>query len=443
MEQKYLTVSALNRYLKAKLDQDTHLKRIFLQGEISNFKAHHSGHLYFTLKDDKARINAVMFSSYASRLKIKLQDGLKVLIVGSLSVYESAGNFQLYVYSVELDGMGQLFLEYEQLKKKLFEEGLFDPSHKKTLPLYPSKIGIICANPSAALQDILKTIHQRYPITKIVIFPTLVQGNNAYLDIVQKIKIADRQYLDVLIIARGGGSIEDLWSFNHEKVIRTVYQAKTPIISGVGHESDFTLIDYVADKRAPTPTGAANLAVPNYLEIIESIQTTMSYMQTLINYQLANKKQHLNQLTHHHIFKNPQYLLKDYHIKLEQNQLRLLRSIENSYQNLKNTHHLNYQKLNYLSQQFLDKTRYQLIEQENKIKNYTLEQLNQNKKNYAHLLAQLELVSPLNILKRGYSLVYKQDHLVNDSTNLNINDELNIFLNKGELKVIVKEKKDG
>lgn len=443
MEQKYLTVSALNRYLKAKLDADTHLKRIFLQGEISNFKSHHSGHLYFTIKDDKSRINAVMFSSYAKKLKIKLQDGLKVLIVGSLSVYETAGDFQLYVYNVELDGMGQLYLEFEQLKKKLYLEGIFDASHKKNLPLYPKTIGLICANPSAAMHDVLKTINLRYPIAKIVLFPTLVQGNKAYLDIIDKIKIADKQNLDVLIIARGGGSIEELWNFNHEELVRAVYNANTPIISGVGHESDTTLIDYVADRRAPTPTGAAILAVPDKIEVLESIKTTVSYMQTLINYQLVNKKQCVKQLSEHHLFKNPKYLFRDYNLKLEQNNLKLNQMMISRINNYKNQYDLNNQNLIYLKNKFTDGINYKIQNYESTLKKLALDQFNQKQNNFQNLINQLDLVSPLNILKRGYSLVTFENHLISDSSQVKIGDNLNIRLKTGELKVEVKEKNNG
>lgn len=268
MNNNYITVTQLTKYIKYRLDNDQNLMKVYLKGEISNFKAHSRGHLYFTIKDENTRINAIMFSTYASKLKIAPLDGMKVLVTGKISVYEPSGNYQIYVESLEEDGVGNLYIAFEELKKKLEKEGLFDKSKKKKIPLIPERIGIITAPTGAAIKDILSTLKRRWPLAETILFPTLVQGKEAASDIVRNIELSKNYDLDVLIIGRGGGSIEDLWCFNEEIVARAIYDLNTPVISAVGHEIDFTICDFVADLRAPTPTGAAELAVPNINDII-------------------------------------------------------------------------------------------------------------------------------------------------------------------------------
>jgi len=267
MEKRYITVSVLNKYLKNKFDTDPNIKSVSLRGEISNYKGHTRGHLYFTLKDETSRISAVMFQSYASKLTFNPVDGMKVLVTGRVSIYEATGAYQIYIESMEEDGLGNLYLKFEELKKKLATEGLFNPELKKPIPKFPSKIGIITAPTGAAIRDILSTIKRRFPACNTILFPSLVQGELAAPNIVSQIELADTYDLDLLIVGRGGGSIEDLWAFNEEIVARAIYKAKTPIISAVGHEIDFTIADFVADLRAPTPTGAAEMAVPNMEDI--------------------------------------------------------------------------------------------------------------------------------------------------------------------------------
>ena len=271
MNEKYLTVGAINRYIKYKLDNDEALQTVFVKGEISNFKAHSSGHLYFSIKDESGKINAIMFSSSAKKLNFIPADGVKVLIIGRISVYEATGGYQIYVSDMQEDGMGNLYIAFEKLKKQLQSEGLFDETHKKKIPKYPSKIGVITANTGAAIKDILSTIKRRYKIAEVILFPSLVQGENAASDIVRNIKLASNYDLDVLIVGRGGGSIEDLWPFNEEIVARAIYECPIPIISAVGHEVDYTIADFVADLRAPTPTGAAEMAVPNMSDLVSHI----------------------------------------------------------------------------------------------------------------------------------------------------------------------------
>lgn len=439
MEQRYLTVSALNNYLKAKLDQDVHLHRIFLQGEISNLKLHSSGHYYFTLKDDKSRINAVMFSSYVNKLKIRLENGMKVLIVGSLSVYVAAGDFQLYVYQVEPDGIGKLYIQFEQLKKKLYNEGLFDEAHKKEIPLYPQEIGVITSYPSAALEDILKTIQNKYPLVKIKLFPTLVQGELAYKNIIQCLKKADGLGLDILILARGGGSLENLWNFNNEELVRVIYECQTPIISGVGHEVDTTLVDYVADLRAATPTAAANAAVPDLRELLLQNDSTNDYLVTLMHHKLENTKtklEHLNQSTY---LKEPQKMIIKQKERLVTHTLFLKQQMSlilNHYRFLLSQQD---QKIVPMTTQFIQK-QYYLIEQNQQQMRYLLkERMNKEKNHFGQVLEQLQLLSPLNILKRGYAIVEAEGHVVDSIKQVKQNDEVMIRLSDGYIKATIKE----
>jgi len=271
MNSKYLTVSTINRYLKAKFDNDENLRTVFLKGEISNIKYHTTGHIYFSIKDENSKINAIMFSSSAKKLLFKPVDGSKVLITGRISVYEATGGYQIYADEMLEDGIGNLYIAFEKLKQELSKEGLFDQKYKKTIPKIPSRVGVVTASTGAAIKDILSTIKRRFPICEVILFPSLVQGDNAKEDIVKNIKLAENYNLDVLIVGRGGGSIEDLWPFNEEIVARAIFECSIPTISAVGHEIDFTIADYVADMRAPTPTGAAEMAVPNMSDLVNNI----------------------------------------------------------------------------------------------------------------------------------------------------------------------------
>ena len=312
MSDKYLSVTALTRYIKYKLDNDKYLQDVYLKGEISNFKAHTRGHFYFTLKDDTSRINAIMFSFNASKLKFMPEDGMKVLVKGKISVFESTGNYQIYVSDMLEDGVGNLHIAFEQLKKKLGDEGLFDPKYKKEIPKIPMRVGIVTASTGAAVKDILSTIKRRFPICKTILFPCLVQGELAKDDIVKKLDIADNYNLDVIILGRGGGSIEDLWPFNEEVVARKVFSCKTPIISGVGHQIDFTICDFVADKRAETPTGAAERAVPVLTDLLLEIDNYKIRYLNSVKRILDNNKLRLKKLTDSYVLKNP---LSMYEIK--------------------------------------------------------------------------------------------------------------------------------
>jgi exodeoxyribonuclease VII large subunit len=286
MQQQYLTVTALTQYLKLKLENDPHLKKILLKGEISNFKAHSSGHFYFSLKDDKAQISAMMFSTYTKTLSFMPKDGDKVLVEGYISVYEARGSYSISIYAMTLDGIGELFLKYEQLKKEFEALGYFDQSIKKKIPQYPKAIGVITSPTGAVIQDIKNTVSRRYLLTKIVLYPALVQGEGSKDSLVRQIRRANEDNeVDVIILGRGGGSIEDLWSFNEAEVVVAIYESKIPIITAIGHETDTTLSDYAGDLRAPTPTAAAELATPNVSDILEDLKEK----ERLLNYYMNDK----------------------------------------------------------------------------------------------------------------------------------------------------------
>lgn len=437
MEKRYLTVSALNRYIKAKIDQDTQLQKILIKGEISNFKRHGSGHLYFTLKDENSRINAVMFSSKASLVLFKIEDGMKVLIEASVSVYDIAGTYQIYVNTIEQDGIGNLFLQFEMLKKTLSNEGLFDIGLKKEIPSFPSKIAILTANKSAALMDMIRTIKLRFPVVRVIVFPIPVQGKDAYKEIVKTLKYVDTLMFDTIIIGRGGGSLEDLWNFNEELLARTIFECKTPIISGVGHEVDFTICDFVADYRAATPTAAASKATPDLLELKQNISNTRYTLHSLIKQKININKQILHKYKSFYLFKNPSKIFEDKKARLDYYNDQLLNNFNNGL-HLKRTH------TNQLIQSFNHKVDLFKIMQQNKIASlekelYTLYELKykQQLDKFHHLVAQLDTLSPLKTLDRGYAIILKDNKATSSQTELISGDKIEIKLRDGQVKAVV------
>ena len=316
MADEYLTVSQINSYINKKLKMDVNLRNIYIKGEISNFKTYPSGHSYFTLKDKNSQIPAVMFKGRKRSLKFEPENGMKVLIKGKIEVYERDGKYQLYASTLTEDGIGELHIAYEQLKKKLDKEGLFDDAHKKEIPKYPKKIGVITARTGAAVKDIITTIKRRYPYCEILVFSTLVQGKMAAPQIVKQIKNAQRYELDTIIVGRGGGSIEDLWPFNEEAVAREIYACKIPVISAVGHEIDYTISDFVADLRAPTPTAAAELAVPDIKEVKYKLDTLTQKIKNNVSDKIIQNKSKIDTISQKQIFKNPEsiYEIKEMHL---------------------------------------------------------------------------------------------------------------------------------
>ena len=422
MTNNYITIGALNKYLKNLFDRDSNLQEVYLKAEISNFKAHTRGHLYFTLKDETSRINAVMFSYNVSRLKFKPIDGMKVLVKGKISIYEATGSYQIYVEEMDQDGLGNLYIEFEKLKKKLASEGLFDQNKKKRIPKVPRKIGIVTASTGAAIKDILTTIRRRFPICETILFPSLVQGVDAAKDIVKNIEIANTYDIDTLIVGRGGGSIEDLWPFNEEIVARAIYDSKVPVISAVGHEIDFTIADFVADLRAPTPTAAAELAVPNVETINTYLETAVSRSVISMNNYIDSRKQILSGLISSYVLKKPTAM---YEIK-EQN-LDFL--IDNLNKEIKKT---------------LDNNRIRLYKT---VSSYVLTNPDIMYKfkmqNLEHIINKLDVLNPMNTLKRGYSIVKKEDKVVSDIKDVCVDDMINVSIKNGIFNAKVVEVNDG
>lgn len=411
-DSKYLSVTAINKYLKYKFDNDNNLINVYLKGEISNLKFHTTGHLYFSIKDENSKINAIMFSSSAKKLNFKPVDGSKVLIQGRISVYESSGSYQIYVNEMLEDGIGNLYIAFEKLKRKLASEGLFDEKIKKKIPKIPSRVGIVTAPTGAAIKDIISTIKRRYPICETILFPSLVQGEQAATDIVRNIKRAEDYNLDVLIVGRGGGSIEDLWPFNEEIVARAIYECNIPVISAVGHEIDFTIADFVADMRAPTPTGAAEMAVPNISDLINTLDNLKIRLNEAINSKINYQKLYLDSVKNSFVIKNPLIMYENKKQKLDS----LLDNLSNIFLNYitNNRHKLEILKNNY-------------------ILNNPIVLYKDKKNNLSNLIEKLELVNPMGILKRGYSLTYQNDIIIKNIKDVNIEKELIIKLQDGKI----------
>ena len=326
-----LSVSQLNRYIKMNFDADENLANIFISGEISNFTNHYrTGHLYFTLKDDSAAVRAVMFNCSAKRLKFMPEDGMKVIARGRVSVYEASGQYQLYVDDMQPDGVGALNLAYEQLKEKLQKEGLFSELHKKPLPPYPEKVGVITSPTGAAVRDIINVLGRRFPYAEIVFCPVLVQGDGAHLQLTDAVNLFNSERAaDVIIIGRGGGSIEDLWEFNDEGLARAVYNSEIPVISAVGHETDFTICDFVADMRAPTPSAAAELAVPDANELQYALSALKNRMFLNVSSGIADRRSRLEYLTSKGALKSPDEMLSNRSQRLDTAFSKMLSSYEN------------------------------------------------------------------------------------------------------------------
>ena len=418
MNDKYLTVTALTRYLKYKIESDTNLRTVYLKGEISNFKAHSTGHFYFSIKDENSIIKAIMFKSNASKLGFVPTEGMKVLVTGSISVYPQGGTYQIYVEDLIEDGVGNLYIAFEKLKEKLSKEGLFDKKYKKPIPKIPEKIGIVTAPTGAAIKDIISTIRRRFPYAETYLFPALVQGENASLDIIKKVKQADSFGLDVLIVGRGGGSFEDMNCFNNEELARLIFKCKTPIISAVGHEIDYTIIDFVADLRAPTPTGAAEMAVPNVTDVISSINQFKIRSSEAIIKRVKLNKLKLDAIKNSFVIKNPMLMYNNKAQTLDNLIEKINKAILNKIE--KEHTRLNEFKNNYIlkNPDILYKTKMDKL---------------------SNIIEKLELLNPISILKKGYSLTYINGNVVNSISKVNKNDKIDIRLSDGILKANVEK----
>jgi exodeoxyribonuclease VII large subunit len=396
MHIKTLTVSQLNRYIKNTLDADFILNYASVKGEISNLKIHSSGHIYFSLKDEGSKINCVMFKSYAYKLNFDLENGMDIIAHGNISVYEKEGSYQLYVKEMKREGIGELYIAFEKLKEKLKNEGLFDESNKKEIPRFCKKIGIITSPTGAALRDIINVTKRRNKGIELLIYPALVQGIDASKTLIAGIKALNKiEDLDIIILARGGGSIEELWAFNNEDLAYEVYNSKKPIITGVGHETDFTIVDFVSDKRAPTPSAAAEIAVFDREVLVKEI----------LNYKYTIKNSMEN------IIKEKRNYLNLYKQRIESNSP--INIIVNEYKNIDNLKQL----LN------------------SKIKS----KVNKEKDNLSKLSSLLEAHNPLNVLKKGYTLVEDEsNNLITEKEELKELDKINIIFKNGKVKLNIK-----
>ena len=416
MNDNYITITEVNRYIKEILNDDLLLKKVYLKGEISNFKAHSRGHYYFTLKDENSRISAVMFSFNNKNLNFTPYDGMKVLVTGKIDVYEASGAYQIYVEDMAPDGIGALYVAFEQLKKKLLAEGLFDKEKKKKIRRVPNTIGIITSPTGAAIKDILTTIKRRFPVCNTILFPALVQGEEAASDIAKKIRLAnelkDVYGIDTLIVGLGGGSLEDLWPFNEEIVARAIYESDIPVISAVGHEIDVTISDYVADLRAPTPTAAAELAVPDINTIITYLDTSRSRSFTALNNIINNNYQRLEGIKNSYILTRP---ITMYEIK--EQKLDIL--LDNLNRNINKILENNRIKLYTYSNSYI-------LNNPEMLYKYSAQKLE-------HIISKLEVLNPLNTLNRGYAIIKREDKVLSSIKNINKDDIIKISLKDGEL----------
>lgn len=416
MNNNYITITEVNKYIKEIINDDLLLKKVYLKGEISNFKAHSRGHYYFTLKDENSRIAAVMFSFNNKNLKFVPYDGMKVLVTGKIDVYESSGSYQIYVEDMMPDGIGALYVAFEELKKKLQAEGLFDKEKKKKIRRIPRVIGIVTSPTGAAIKDILTTIKRRYPVCKTILFPALVQGESAALDIAKKIKLAneakDIYQIDTLIVGRGGGSLEDLWPFNEEVVARAIYDSELPVISAVGHEIDITISDYVADLRAPTPTAAGELAVPDINTIITYLDTAISRSYTALNNIINNSYKRLDNIKNSYILTKPMAM---YEVK-EQKLDMLMDNLDRVINKVIDTNKI---RLFTCSNSYI-------LNNPNMLYKYSQQKL-------SHIISKLEVLNPLNTLNRGYAMVKKEDKVLSSIKNVKENDEITVILKDGSI----------
>lgn len=433
MSEEYITVSALTKYIKYKFDKDPHLGRVYLTGEISNFRLRPT-HQYFSLKDENAIISATMFQSAFKKIQFRPEEGMKVLVIGKVSVFEKTGQYQINIEHMEPDGVGALYLAYEQLKKKLEAEGLFSLP-KKPIPQFPKKIAILTSESGAVIQDIQTTVARRFPIVQLVLYPTVVQGVHAVNSILKNLDLVEQEDYDVIIIGRGGGSIEDLWAFNEEPVVRRVAELSIPVISSVGHEKDTTLIDFVSDMRAATPTAAAEIATPVLMEIHQQLRNLQTRLEQALSRQLQIKRERMQALANASIFQNPERIYQVYQQRVDQLEMRLQQIMQQSVQQkrqqlLKHQHRLELgspsrrvqtekQVLQYLAKR-LEQAQIQLMKDK--------------KQQFQRAIQQLDLLSPLKIMNRGYGILQQEETIIKSVDQLEVEQELTIQLVDGTVR---------
>ena len=433
MSEEYVTVSALTKYIKYKFDKDPHLGRVYLTGEISNFRLRPT-HQYFSLKDENAIISATMFQSAFKKIQFRPEEGMKVLVIGKVSVFEKSGQYQINIEHMEPDGVGALYLAYEQLKKKLEAEGLFSLP-KKTIPQFPKKIAILTSESGAVIQDIQTTVARRFPIVQLVLYPTVVQGVHAVNSILKNLDLVEQEDYDVVIIGRGGGSIEDLWAFNEEPVVRRVAELSTPVISSVGHETDTTLIDFVSDMRAATPTAAAEIATPVLMEIHQQLRNLQTRLEQALSRQLQIKRERMQALANASIFQNPERIYQVYQQRVDQLEMRLQQMMQQSVQHKRQQLVKNQHRLELGSPSRRVQTEKQALQYLAKRLEQAQGQLMKDKKQqFQRAIQQLDLLSPLKIMNRGYGILQQEETIIKSVDQLEVNQELTIQLVDGTVR---------
>ena len=442
------SVKEITRRIKNLFEQDEDLQDVWIRGELSNFTHHSSGHMYFTVKDEASRMKAVMFAGANRYLRFIPKSGDRVIIRGSITIFERDGQYQLYAKEMQPDGIGSLYLAYEQLKERLTREGLFDQQYKKTIPPYPKTIGVITSPTGAAIRDIITTIRRRYPLGKILLLPVLVQGEQAPASISQAIDhMNQRNDIDVLIIGRGGGSIEELWAFNEEIVARSIFHSKIPIISAIGHETDFTIADFVADVRAATPTAAAELAVPHILELREKIDRLKDKLLGAMMHQVRDGRNRLLRAEKSYVFRQPGRQVLQYQQTLDRIQDRLKFTMKQQIAGQQNRWKENHHRLLSVAPDLKIELLYKQNQQfqhrlERAMKTLWRDRLRQAD----HLMGKLDALSPLKVMGRGYALVFKEDEekksLVQSVKVVETGDQIRVKLSDGELTCEVHGKKE-
>jgi len=439
VERAYLTVTALTKYIKMKLEGDKHLVSILIKGEISNFKRHSRGHLYFTLKDENASISAIMFSRDADKLLFTPKEGDHVLIQGRISLYEPSGTYSIQVSTMSLDGIGELYQKYEALKKELEEKGYFRLEHKKKIPLFPKVIGVITSPTGAVIQDIINTVTRRYPLVEIHLYSALVQGPGSADSIRNQILYANQlKTADVLIVGRGGGSIEDLWSFNEMPVIEAIYQSEIPVITAIGHETDFTISDFVSDLRAPTPTAAAELATPNKIDLnlkLKEYEEQMSYRLSLV---FSSRKTELLYLDQRLDRLSPEHKLDQLHETLNRYRTDLNKNILNLFESKK----YNISKLSDTLRSPVDRLRrYEEFNEQLQIRLHKGYQSLMDVKTSKFDLyrAKLETLNPLSVMDKGFAVISKDKKVLTSVKQLNVDDQIELRLKDGRAVAEIKE----
>ena len=441
--EKYLSVTTLTKYLKMKFDKDPYLERVYLTGQVSNFRKRPT-HQYFSIKDDHAVIQATIWSGVYQKLGFNLEEGMKINVIGRVQIYEPSGSYSIIIEKAEPDGIGALAIQFEQLKKKLSEEGLFQEGFKQALPQFPKRIGVVTSRSGAVIQDIITTVSRRFPGVGILLYPTKVQGEGAAEEIARNIARANQQEdLDVLIIGRGGGSIEDLWAFNEEIVVRAIFESRLPVISSVGHETDVTLADFVADRRAATPTAAAELATPvTKLDLLTHLQNQEKRMTTAVQNVLFKKKEALKKCSQSVIFRQPERLYDGYLQRLDQMQLRLKQSLRTQISDNKEKLQIRRHKLMQLSpvtkvQRYQDR-----LEQMDKLLRSQVALVYDAKVAEVKRLSEaLIMLDTSRIVARGFAIVKKDESVVDSVANLNKKDLVTLLMRDGQVELEVKDVK--